>query len=119
MFSQGSEAAVLPFPLDINERRLALHIGPDANDPAARFEIHALTRGGSADTSILMRLNHALLEVEPRAGYYAAAVPTGLMRRGRNELALCCSAELATTSNPIIVHEILAPVVYPSRASSL
>ena len=112
MFSQGSEAAALPVPLDIHERRLPLHIGPDADDPRARFALHAWTSGGTADTKVWMRLNHTLLEPLWQNGHRTAEVPAGIMRVGRNELAMFCDAELEKTASPIIVHEILASATY-------
>ena len=111
-FSQGAEAAALPVPLEIPERRLPLRVGPDADDPTARFAVHAWTSGGSADTKVWMRLNHTLLETLWQDGHYTAEVPAGIMRVGRNELAMFCNAELLTTPSPIIVHEILTSVTY-------
>ncbi len=112
MFSHGSETTLLPIPLDIHERRLSLSMGPDADDPAIRFELHALTRGGSADTKILMRLNHTLLKVVPQDNRHTAEVPTGIMQVGRNELSIWCNADLAKTASPIIVHEVLISAIY-------
>ena len=112
MFSQASEIAPLPIPLDIHERRLPLKMGPDANDPAAHFRIHALTTGGSADTKVWMRLNHTLLEPQFRNGCYSADVPPGIMHVGRNDLTVWCSSELGKTDNPIIVYEVLTSVAY-------
>ena len=112
MFSQASEIAPLPIPLDIHERRLPLKMGPDANNPDAHFRIHALTTGGSADTKVWMRLNHTLLEPQFRNGCYSADVPPGIMHVGRNDLTVWCSSELGKTDNPIIVYEVLTSVAY-------
>ena len=92
----------------LHERRLPLVMGPDADDPAARFEIRALTRGGSADTKVLMRLNHTLLKVVSLDGRGASWYHAG----GRNDLAICCSDALAKTANPMIVHEVLSAAIY-------
>ena len=112
MFSQASEIVPLPIPLDIHERRLPLKMGPDANDPAAHFRIHARTTGGSADTKVWMRLNHTLLEPQFRNSCYSADVPPGIMNVGRNDLTVWCSFELDKTDNPIIVYEVLTSVAY-------
>ena len=113
MFSQATESLSLPVPLDIHERRLALAMGPDANDPNASFQIHTWTSGGSADTRIWMRLNHTLLEPVRRDGhYYTVEVPVGVMRVGRNDLTIFCNSDLAETTNPIIVQDVLASVIY-------
>jgi hypothetical protein len=112
MFSQASEIAPLPIPLDIHERRLPLKMGPDANDPDAHFRIHALTTGGGTDAKVWMRLNHTLLDLQPRNGCYSAEVPSGIMNVGRNDLTVWCDSELDKTDNPIIVHEVLTSVAY-------
>ena len=112
MFSQGSEAATLPVPMDIHERRLRLAMGPDASDPNARFRIHAWTSGGSAETKVWMRLNHTLLDPVGRDGHYSAEVPVGVMGVGPNDLTVFCNSELAETTDPIIVQDVLTSVVY-------
>jgi len=112
MFSQASEFAPLPIPLDIHERRLSLKMGPDADESGARFRIHARTTGGSDGVKVWMRLNHTLLEPQFRNGCYSADVPPGIMRAGRNDLTVWCSSELGKTDNPIIVHEVLTQVEY-------
>ena len=112
MFSQASGSTHLPVPLHVHERQLPLAMGPDATDPAARFRVEALTSGGQPDTTVLMRLNHAPLQVVSTDEGYAADVPPGLMRSGRNDFAIWCSADLAETADPIIVHEVLASVEY-------
>jgi hypothetical protein len=111
-FAQGSEAAALPLPLDVFERRLPLNMGPDADDPRARFRIHAWTSGGSADTKVRMRLNHTLLGPVLQDGHYTAEVPAGIMRVGYNGLAVCCDAELGKTANPMVVRGVLTSVTY-------
>ena len=110
--TQGAESAPLPIPLDVGERRLPLQMGPDADDPRARFTIHAWTSGGSADTKVWMRLNHTLLEPVRQDDHYSVDAPAGIMRVGRNELTICCDAELGETTNPTIVHEVLTSVAY-------
>ena len=110
--TQGAEDAPLPIPLDVRERRLPLQMGPDADDPRARFTIHAWTSGGCADTKVWMRLNHTLLEPVRQDDHYSVDAPAGIMRVGRNELAICCDAELGKTADPIIVHEVLTSVAY-------
>ena len=112
MFIQAMEAAPLPIPLDDEERRLRLHMGPDADDPGARFVIHARSTGGSTETKVWMRLNHALLEPIWQGEYCRVEVPAGIMRVGPNELSIWCDAELAKTTNPIIVHAVLTSVTY-------
>ncbi len=116
MFSQGSERPQLPIALDIPERKLALSMGPDADDPKARFRILVFTRGGEADTKVWMRLNHKLLEPVRRDGYYTVEVPAGAMWVGRNELSICCNAELGKTPHPMIVHdEVMISVTLTAR----
>ena len=113
MFSLGMERAQLPTVLDIHERKLALSMGPDADDPTAQFKIHAWTKGGETDTKLWMRLNHRLLETVGKDGHYEVEVPKGTMRVGRNELSIWCNAELAKTSNPVIVYDkVLVEVNY-------
>ena len=85
MFAQGSATPLLPVPLDINERRLPLAMGPDATNPRARFRVHAWTAGGGADTRVRMRLNHTLLETAPDGkdpGLFTATVPRRVFRVG-------------------------------------
>jgi len=107
----GSEAAALPIPLEKQERKLPLQIGPDAGDPRARFRIHFWTTGGEPDTKVWLRLNHLLLE--PCAeDHFAVDVPAGVMRAGHNELALWCNADLADTQNPMVVHDLLVEATY-------
>ena len=111
-FSQATETPPLPIPLDVTERRLPLHMGPDADDPGARFKVHAWTSGGSADTKVWMRLNHTRLEPVWQDDHHAADVPVGTMRVGLNELTMGCDVELAKTARPMIVHDVLASVAY-------
>ena len=111
-FAQATEAAALPIPLDISERRLPLNMGPDAEDPRARFKIHAWTSGGSADTKVWMRLNHTLLEPAWQGDRLVAEVPPGVMRVGRNGLTVFCDTALQKTANPTVVHEVLTAVGY-------
>ena len=112
MFSQGSEAPPLPIPLDVHERRLPLRMGPDADEPAARFQIHAWTTGAEPDTKIWMRLNHTLLEPQLQNGCYTATVPADLMEAGCNHFAIWSNSELEKAKSPIILHEILTSVEY-------
>jgi hypothetical protein len=113
MFSQGSQRPQLPIALDTAERNLALSMGPDADDPRARFRILVFTRGGEPDTKVWMRLNHRLLEPVRRDGYYTVQVPAGVMWAGRNDFSICCNAELGKTPNPMIVHdEIMISVTH-------
>ena len=113
MFSQGSERTQLPIVLDTAERKLALSMGPDADDPGAHFRILVFTRGGEPDTKVWMRLNHRLLEPERRDGYYTVQVPAGVMWAGRNDFSICCNAEIGKTPNPMIVHdEIMISVTH-------
>ena len=112
MFNQGSEAVVLPVPLDIHERRLPLNIGPDADDPRARFQIHVWTSHGTADVKVWIRLNHVLIKSVWQNDCYTAEVPHGIFLVGRNELSVFCNVELVTADAVIIVHEILVSVKY-------
>ena len=114
----GAEATPLPVPLETQERKLPLAIGPDANDPKARFTIHFWTTGGEDKLSVHARLNHKLLKptVKNDASHdqrhYVANAGVGLMRAGFNELALWCSSNISESSNPMIVHEVLVEVAY-------
>ncbi len=114
----GSEATCLPVPLEKMERKLPLAIGPDADDPTARFTIHFWTTGPTDDVTVYARLNHKLLNLAIRDDasdgqrHYVAEVDAGVTRTGFNELALWCSAEIAETPAPIVVHEVLVEVSY-------
>ena len=112
MFNQASEAAVLPVPLDIHERRLPLNIGPDAEDPRARFQIHVWTSHEAVDVKVWIRLNHVLLQTVWQNGCYTVEVPDGILLVGRNELSVYCNVELTTSDTAIIVHELLVSVKY-------
>ena len=121
---QGSEATPLPIALDTREYELPLFMGPDADDPLARMEIRALTRGGDENTKVWFRLNHTLLEPEKKGDWYIAEVPNGIMRSGYNRLAIWCDAELSepdplfksegvsVAQDPIIVLRVVVPVSY-------
>ena len=123
-YQHGSVAAPLPIALDTPEYELPLFMGPDADDPRARMEIRALTRGGDENTKVWFRLNHTLLEPEKKDDWYIAEVPQGIMRSGYNRLAIWCDAELIepdplfksegthTAKNPIIVLRVVVPVSY-------
>ena len=108
----GSEATPLPTALEPMERKMTLAIGPDAD---ARFTIHFWTTGGNADTQVYARLNHTLLApaLAKKSGdkdtddHYVAEVPAGIMRAGRNALALWCDRPLREAGGPMICHEIL------------
>ena len=114
----GSEATPLPVPLETRERKLPLAIGPDADDPSARFTIHFWTTGGDEDLNVYARLNHTLLEptVKDDASHgqrhYVSDAGAGLMRAGFNELALWCSSDISESSRPMIVHEVLVEASY-------
>ena len=112
VLQEGSEAAPLPVPLNVHERRLPLRMGPDANAPTARFQIHAWTTGGSVDTKVWMRLNQALLEPVRQDGHHTVEVPASVIRVGLNDLTIWCDAELDKTDNPIVVHDVLTSVGY-------
>ena len=114
----GSEATPLPVPLETQERKLPLAIGPDADDPNARFTIHFWTTGGEDKLSVYARLNHKLLKPivknDPSHDqrHYVADAGTGLMSAGFNELSLWCSSDIIESSSPMIVHEVLVEVAY-------
>ena len=108
----GSEATPLPIPLENKERKLPLAIGPDADDPAARFRVHFWTTGGGRDVKLRMRLNHTLLDPEAQDDHFAVDVPAGVMHAGCNELALWCNVDLAETTTPTIVHDVLVEAMY-------
>ena len=109
---QASEATYLPIALDRNEHELPLNMGPDARDSAATIEIHALTRGGDPDTKVWFRLNHALLDPQKKGDWYSVAVPHGVMRPGRNKLAIWCDVPLAEAKVPVIVRRVAATATY-------
>ena len=109
---QASEATCLPIALDTNEHELPLNMGPDAEDDAAKIEIHALTRGGDADTKVWFRLNHTLLEPEKRDEWHSVVVPRGVMRPGRNKLAIWCNKALAEAEAPTIVRRVAVTARY-------
>ncbi len=120
----GSQSTSLPFALDTLEYELSFPMGPDAEDPRARMEIRALTRGGDEGTEVWFRLNHSLLKPEKKGDWYIAEVPEGGMRSGYNKLAIWCNAELMepdplfksertnVAKDPVIVVRIVVPVSY-------
>ena len=108
----GSEATPLPVPLDKQERKLPLYIGPDADNPRARFRVRFWTSGGLPDTKVWMRLNHKLLEPVAEDGHFTVDVPAGVMRAGYNEVALWCNVDLAETQTPMIVQDLLTGAEY-------
>ena len=114
----GTEVTPLPIPLEKMERKLPLAIGPDGDDPNARFTIHFWTTGGDDAVKVHARLNHALLDLETvddtshDQRHYVADVDAGLVRSGVNELALWSSADIVAASSPVIVHEVLVEVGY-------
>jgi len=108
----GSEATPLPIPLETQERKLPLQIGPDAGDPRAGFRVRFWTTGGDPDTKVWMRLNHCLLEPCAEDGHLAVDIPAGVMRAGYNELALWCNVDLADAQTPILVRDLLVEVKY-------
>ena len=108
----GSEAAPLPVALDTHECELPLFMGPDADEPDAEIKIRALIGGGISDTKVWFRLNHTLLEPEKKGDWYTVEIPQGVMRAGKNKLAIWCNAGLADSGNPMIVKRIFVPVSY-------
>ncbi len=109
---QGSEGTPLPTALDFREHELPLFMGPDAEDPEARISVRASTRGGDDGTRVWFRLNHTLLEPERGGGWWSADVPRGVMRSGRNKLAIWCDADLTEAETPLIVQRVTVPVTY-------
>ncbi|MCP5110543.1 MAG: hypothetical protein GY953_06875, partial [bacterium] len=77
--------------------------------------LHFWTTGGGEDVTAYARLNHTLLAPAfvAKSGdtdtddHYAADVPAGVMRAGRNELALWCSRSLREAGGPMVCHEVL------------
>lgn len=108
----GSEATPLPAPLENHERKLPLSVGPDADDPRARFRVRFWTTGGAPGTKVWARLNHKLLEPTPENDHLVVDVPDGVMRAGYNELAVWCNAALTGSETPVIVHEVLVEARY-------
>ena len=109
----GSEAAPLPIALDRVERKLPLKIGPDADDPGARFALSVLTTGVDPERRVHLRLNHTMLP-EPVADdpWYRVDVPIGVLRAGCNELSIWCDAALADVERPIVVQQVFVGVRY-------
>jgi len=109
----GSDPAVLPIALDRKDRKLPLMIGPDADDPSARFRLSVLTTGELGGRRVWLRLNHKLLDEPKREdNRLRVDVPAGLMRAGRNELCILCDANVAETEKAIIVHQVFAEATY-------
>ena len=109
----GSNPAPLPMALDKIERKLALQLGPDGDDPDAKFAMRIYTTGGNDETTLRVRLNHTLLgQISRHDGYVEVAVPNDVPRSGHNELALWCNQDVLTTQNPMIVHEVYVTVTY-------
>lgn len=107
----GSEAAPLPIALDRVERRLPLKIGPDTDDPRARFALSVLTTGADPERRLHLRLNHTLLP-EPVAHdpCYRVDVPAGALRTGCNALSIWCDAALTDVERPVIVQQVFLAV---------
>ena len=113
MFSQGSATASLPIALDTHERRLALPMGPDADNRGARFKIYVHSQGGDDKSRVFLRLNHTFLKsVHQEKDLCTVEVDSNLVRAGHNDLRIWSNVELATTSTPIIVREVLIYVRY-------
>ena len=110
---QASEATYLPVALDTNEHELPLLMGPDADDPHATIELCALTRGGDEGAKVWFRLNHTLLDPAKKDDWYAVTVPRGVMRPGRNKLAIWSSVPLADALTPVIVRRVAVTATYP------
>jgi hypothetical protein len=108
---QGCEAAPLPIALDLNEHVLLLQMGPDAAIPRAKAQIRALT-AGSDGARIWMRLNNKLLATSQDGAWCEAEVPTGLLRPGRNSLAVWCDRDPLNTRRPVILSRVFVPVTY-------
>jgi len=109
----GSAPAPLPIALDKVERKLPLAIGPDGDNPVAKFTLRIYTTGGNDETTLRVRLNHTLLEqITRHDGYVEVAVPNQVVRSGFNELALWCNQDVLTTDIPMIVHEVYVHVTY-------
>ena len=121
--TDAARPALLPVPLQMSGRKLPLQMGPDADDPRARFRIHVWTTGGDEDTRIWGWLNHGFLELSLRGDHYVADVPAGIMRSGNNEISLSCTKDISPdtrpyqvpsklSASPMIVYEILVDVKY-------
>jgi len=109
----GSDPAPLPIALDLKDRKLPLMVGPDADDPNARFRLSVHTTGDAAGRRIRLRLNHKLLEEPAREeDCLRVDIPAGILRAGRNALGIFCDADLAAAENPVIVHQVFLEVVY-------
>ncbi len=113
--SHGSEATPLPIALDRVEHKLPLKVGPDADDPNARFTltIWSTSCGGWGNTRIWLRLNHTLLSEPVRnGGLLQVDVPPGVLRKGHNELSIWCNTDVTQAEHPIIVHQVFMSALY-------
>jgi hypothetical protein len=108
---QGCEAAPLPIALDLNEHVLPLEMGPDAASPQANARIRALTTRTDG-ARIWMRLNNKLLNTSQDGRWCEAEVPTGVLRPGRNSLAVWCDRDPVNTPRPVILSRVFVPVTY-------
>jgi hypothetical protein len=107
----GSEASPLPIALDRVERKLPLWVGPDADNPQARFILRILTTDIDPEQRMHLRLNHELLP-EPKADdpWFWVELPSKALRIGRNELSIWCDKILMDVARPLIVQQVFLSV---------
>lgn len=133
-FYHGSECALLPIALDRIERKLPLRMGPDGDDGRAACRISLWVKGGGADVTLWVRLNHTLLPAPTGDGPWRhVEVPAGIMRSGYNELSLWCDVpsggpmrglvsdppdEVKARLSPVIVHYVFVSVDYAHERRS-
>jgi hypothetical protein len=107
----GSGASLLPIALDRVERKLPMWVGPDVDNPQARFTLRVLTTGIDLEQHMHLRLNHELLP-EPKAEdpWYHVELPPGTLRVGCNELSIWCDKILMDVTRPLVVQQVFLEV---------
>jgi len=112
----GSAATPLPVPLDRFERKLPLKVGPDPDQPDARFRLSLWTAGSTEQGRLWVRLNHTLLPQPARQGdWYHLDLPSGILRKGSNELSVWSDADLAASRTPVVLHQVFLSARYGER----
>ena len=88
-------------------------MGPDADDPNARFKLVVWSTGGSDEMRVWLRLSHTLLpEPSREKPSFQVDISSGVLRKDCNELSIWCDADATETEKPIIVHQVFVSVNY-------
>ena len=109
----GSDPPALPIALDWKDRKLPLMVGPDADDPKARFRLSVPATGELSRRKIRVRLSRKRLEEPKREdSRLCIDVPSGTLRAGKSELALLCDTRAPNSESPVMVHQVFLEVTH-------